>query len=196
MINVRFHPDPDPAADATGSQGGDRARFNLLLTEDRPRDGWHWTRQLPRLLAPQGVHAYVARTGREAIDVAERLEIHAAVIDLATPLSDSQPASQSNDPTQMWLLELFHRLPQRPPTVVIHGGFFNQARANRLLSQALRLGAFSVLAKPIDVETLLRVFQRMVDRRYAGTWPVATRIASIDPTTRPDDVEPPASSSH
>ncbi len=191
MLNVRFHPDPDRQHGLFAEQGGDRldstrpagSRFNVLLTEDRPREESHWTRQLPRLLAPQGVTAFIARTGKEAVACAERVAIHAAVIDLATPLSDADSSQPAVDPTQLWLLELFRRLPQRPPTVVLHGGFFSQRKVDRILSKALRLGAFSVLAKPVDLEQLLRVFQRMVDRRYAGAWPAPNSAGPPNDTT-------------
>ena len=61
------------------------ARLNVLLTEDAPSDPEHWTGQLSRLLQPQGVAAYVARSGVEAIDLVERVDIHAAVIDMYQP---------------------------------------------------------------------------------------------------------------
>ena len=39
------------------------ARFSVLLTEDRDRETEHWTRQLPRLLAPIGIDAITAGSG-------------------------------------------------------------------------------------------------------------------------------------
>ena len=54
------------------------SRLNVLITEDRPHPPEHWTSQLPRLLEPQGIVAYLARSGREAIDLAER--VHATLI--------------------------------------------------------------------------------------------------------------------
>jgi CheY-like chemotaxis protein len=193
MLNVRFHPDPAGGhGDQPPGPGGDgaRPRFNVLLTEDRPHASEHWTRQLPRLLEPQGVAAYIARTGNEAVLLAERVEMHAAVIDLATPLvggGDNRPAA---DPAQLWLVDLFRRLPRRPPIVVIHGGFYSQRQLDRLLARALKLGAFSVLAKPIDLEKLLSVFQRLVERRYAGAWPGSGRPLE-PPNPRPAEPDPP-----
>ncbi len=73
MVNVRIQPD---------------ARLNVLLTQDRQYPGEHWTAQLPRLLEPQGVASYLARTVQEAIDFAENMQIHAAVIDLGIPMGD------------------------------------------------------------------------------------------------------------
>ena len=42
---------------------------------------------------------------------------------------------------------------------------------SRALNEALRLGAFSVMEKPVDVEQLLGVFRRLMDKRYRGNWP-------------------------
>ena len=149
-------------------------RFNVLLTEDRPHPESHWTRQLPRLLQPQGVQSYVAHTGREAIDLAEQMQFHAAVVDLHIPIgaaADDHPAVDSTSGGGMWLLELIRRLPNRPPVVVLRRPAFSQRQAERMLNQALRLGAFSVMNKPVDIEQLLGVFRRLMDRRYSGAWP-------------------------
>ncbi len=147
-------------------------RFNVLLTQDRPRAAPHWTDQLSRLLEPQGVVSHVAKTTREAIDLAERIKLHAAVIDTATPLGPPQPASAARQGDGgMWLLQLLHRLPDRPPVIVVRMPAFTPSQTERALREALRLGAFSVMDKPVDVEQLLGVFRRLMDKRYHGTWP-------------------------
>ena len=155
-------------------------RLNVLLTEDRPHAAEHWTTQLPRLLAPQGVAAYVARSGREAIDLAERVQLHAAVIDLSTPLGDDEHdpdvhhgSSDPRSPAGIWLLELFRRLPNQPPVVVVRGPAVSARQFDRLMREALRLDAFSVVNKPVDLEQMLAVFRRLIDRRYRGAWPLS-----------------------
>ncbi len=167
------------------------ARLNVLITEDRPHAPEHWTSQLPRLLEPQGVAAYLARSGHEAIDVAQRVQIHAAVIDWGTPIGagDHRTTAETDSPLQgfsgnassgrlgmtagLWLLELFKRLPNHPPVVVVRGPAYSQRQFDRLMREALRLGAFSVVSKPVDLEHMLTVFRRMIDRRYRGTWPLS-----------------------
>jgi len=108
--------------------------------------------------------------------LAERLEIHAAVIDLGTPLgaqNDWQmgPGPASAGPGGMWLLKLLQRLPHRPPVILLRKPAYSQRQAQGLLREALSLGAFSVLEKPVNLEQLLAVFQRLVDRKYSGAWP-------------------------
>ncbi|MEX0777387.1 MAG: hypothetical protein WD042_16915 [Phycisphaeraceae bacterium] len=149
-------------------------RFNVLLTEDRPHPSEHWTIQLPRLLEPQGVQSFVVRSGHEAVAVVERFEVHAAVIDLATPL-DAGPGQaarqQASRTAGLWLVELFRRLPHAPPVVIVHDTAFSHRDVTRLMHDALRLGAFSILAKPVELEQLLAVLQRLLERQYRGAWP-------------------------
>jgi len=151
-------------------------RLNVLITEDRPHAPEHWASQLSRLLEPQGVAAYLARSGREAIDLAQRVRIHAAVIDMGTPFGDDAtvdqaPSSGGEEPAGFWLLELFRRLPDRPPVVVVRGPVLSQRQLDRLMHEALRLEVFSVMSKPVDIEQMLTVFRRLIDRRYRGHWP-------------------------
>lgn len=164
----------------------------MLLTLDRQHAPEHWTTQLPRMLEPQGVAAYAVGTVSEAVTVATRLPIHAAIVDLGTPLGHghSLPRSLtgglagriggdggagsgriSSGSGGLWVLELFRRLPHRPPVVVIHSPARSRREGDWILSQTLRLGAFSVLNKPVQIEQLLAVFQRLVDRQYRGIWP-------------------------
>lgn len=162
------------------------ARFKVLLTEDRPHAPEHWISQLPRLLEPQGIAAYVARSGSEAVDMAAKLHVHAALIDLATPLEDpSRPGTRAADreAAGLRLLELFLRLPNRPALVVIHRPTYTR-EADRLLREALRLGAFSVLHKPVELEQILGVFRRLIDRQHRGAWPgAANEIPNAKPST-------------
>ena len=162
------------------------AKLNVLLTLDRPHASEHWTTQLPRLLEPQGVAAYAVTSLQEAVRVATQLPIHAAIVDLGTPMG-AEPqrpgggretsigggisGADGGDPSGLWVLELFRRLPHRPPVVVIHNPPRSRREGNWILSQSLRMGAFSVLNKPVQIDQLLSVFQRLVDRQYRGIWP-------------------------
>jgi CheY-like chemotaxis protein len=177
VVKVRIHHVEEPPA-----------RFNVLLTQDRAHPDEHWTRQLPRLLQPQGINAYVARSGREAMTLVAQLQIHAAVIDLATPMDEvlnkGASAAAAAEAAGLKLLELFHRLPNHPPMVVVHRPAYTR-EADRMLREALRLGAFSVLHKPVEVEQILAVFRRLLDRRYHGTWPKPFPGAPGASDTRP-----------
>lgn len=160
MLNVR-PPQPDsPPSDA---------RFRVLLTEDRARPDEHWTRQVPPLLGPLGVEASIATNSREALAILESTPIHAAVIDLNTP------APQNETGGGLWLMQVIQRLPSRPPVVVVNSQSYSQRQVQRLLNQALELGAFSVINWPVKIDTLLVTFQRLIERAYNNHWPDGQR---------------------
>lgn len=175
MVNVRRHVDRDSAEwppDGATPGLGRRARLNVLLTEDYPQPTEHWTVQMQRLLEPLGVASFVARNGEEALEVTARVQIHAAVVDLSTPMAPpARRRAGMGSPGELWLLDLLRRLPTRPPVVVVRSPAFSRVDMDRLMAEALRLGAFSVLNKPVDLERMLAVFQRLIERRYRGSWP-------------------------
>lgn len=154
---------PDPAP------GG---RLNLLLSAA----GWQpdpWVNRLPRILEPIGVTSHVAASARTAQRVIESNPIHIAVVDLALPLDESsdEPAS---DESGIALLDLLARLAVPPPTVVIKRR--RSARDDRReIAAALKAGAFAVVDRPnaqSDLEMLLDVLSRCLNRHYAGRWPL------------------------
>ena len=162
MVNAHpLSPTPDPDDASTPS------RFHVLLTEDRSRPEEHWTHQLPRLIKPLGIHAHRVATAEEALEVAGRTRFHAAFVDLATPRGR---ASHVADDGGLWLLRVLQRLETRPPVVVVNSRA-TQRQAVRLLNEALRLGAFSVVNQPVQVNALLTVIQRLLDRHHRGQWP-------------------------
>ncbi|MEM9489189.1 MAG: hypothetical protein AAGC55_08590, partial [Myxococcota bacterium] len=138
--------------------------------EDRQRPMEHWTRQLPRLLEPQGVQAFVAGSGEEALDLTHRFTIHAAVVDLATPRAAETKAA-TDLPGGLWLLDVLRRLPARPPVVVVNSRAYSARQVHRFLNDALRMGAFSVVNVPVELEDLLNAIQRVVERQYRNQWP-------------------------
>ncbi len=162
MLNLR---PPSPESDRHD------ARFRVLLTEDRARTDDHWTRQLPALLRPMGVDALIASTGQQALDLIQNDPIHAAIIDLATPKAPATGSTPTAAGGGIWLMQVLQRLPNRPPVVVVNSNSYSQRQVQRLLNQALELGAFSVINRPVRLDALLSTFQRLVERAYNNTWP-------------------------
>lgn len=182
MVNVRPPiPPADPDAGFKPQPGG---RFNILLTEDRDRPLEHWTRQFPRLMRPLGVEAHLATTGRQALELSEQITFHAAFIDLATPKDATSVHAGGNSGGGLWLLEVMQRQAQHPPVVVVNSRATRQ-QAVRLLNEALRLGAFSVVNRPDNLTPLLNVIQRLLNRHHQGQWPNPPGSQSIAPPTPP-----------
>lgn len=131
--------------------GSDRAAFDQLLT----------------LVGPLGIRSIVVSTGEEAAQVIGRQPIHVAIVDLATPIArdcEGQPGGAR-------VLQLLRRLDQPPPTVVLrppHGATRDRCR---LLGDALREGAFAVIDRPLQIETMLEVMRRIIRRYYRDNWP-------------------------
>jgi hypothetical protein len=182
MRNVRLHPG-DPIAPVGGpghpAPTGEAHRFNLLLSYA----GWDetpWVDRLPPLLRPMGVHAHRAADARQASRVIESTPIHVAVVDLALPLeqADGPAANPSrNQEAGPRVLDLLARLASPVPTLVIKRGRTSR-EDHREMAAALRAGAFAVLDRPRqhrDVETLLELLRRVLQRHYANQWPGADR---------------------
>lgn len=145
-------------------------RLNVLLTEHAPGD--RWTDQLPRLLEPQGVHAIRATDVDEAVRAIEAQPIHAAVVDLRLPLHREEPTEEdSGGGAGLKLLRVIQRLDPAPPAVIVRGRRFDDRTDNRVLTEALKLDAFSVLDQPVELEQLLDTLRRLIQRYYGGHWP-------------------------
>ncbi len=146
-------------------------RMNVLLT-DR---GQHWAVQLPQLLRPMGVRAMRADCVSDAARVLEKEKIDVAVVDMSLPLEPYE----EYDPTLgvrcaggLKLLRLIQRLDNRPPAVVVvRGKKFDRRVDDYLLSEALKFDAFSVLDVPVELEQLLEVMRRALERYFGGGWP-------------------------
>jgi CheY-like chemotaxis protein len=144
-------------------------RLNLLLSEpDDPVASW--ATDMPRLLEPLGIRSLRACTGREAADYIRREPIHIAVVDLAIPLDDAGPVGASAEPGGMRVLQLLGRLETPPPTVVVRKRR-SPREAARQLTDALHAGAFSVVDRPVNIETMLETMRRILRRFYADAWP-------------------------
>jgi CheY-like chemotaxis protein len=157
----------DPARRDPDEHDADEPRLNLLLTDA----GWRRESvvdQLPRLLTPMGIRSIRVASGEEAADIIESVPVHIAFVDLSTPLRRGRrPTSTCGVQT----LELLRRLSQPPPTVVVRPPQPALRESTRGLVDALRVGAFAVLDRPLQLETLLEVMRRILRRYYADEWP-------------------------
>ena len=145
-------------------------RLNVLLTDEEDL----WADQLPRLLEPQGVRTIRVVNVDEAVEVIEQVPIHAAVVGLGAKGDRSlfpERDGRRVDTAGLKLLRVIRRLEPTPPAVVVRGRLFDRRTDERLLSEALRLEAFSVLDQPVQLEQLLETLRRLLQRYYGGVWP-------------------------
>jgi DNA-binding NtrC family response regulator len=142
-------------------------RLNLLLSCRQGQEEGSAIDQLPRLLEPMGIRSFRVATGEGAARVISDNPIHIAVVDLTIPLVESAPAR----PGGARILQLLRRLDQPPPTVVVRPRE-PAGESARSLAAALREGAFTVLDRPIQLETMLEVMRRILRRYYADLWPI------------------------
>lgn len=144
-----------PGASALGASIGWCRMVAALRQRDEPfglvvtGEAESWRGALELIVGPRWLRTYHVSDDRELLSVVEHGLADAAVLD------DS--AEWSVDVLQM--LRMIRRLDAMLPVVVL-----TTRRDRRWLEHALRLTAFSVVVKPLELEELLRQIQRMMVR--------------------------------
>jgi CheY-like chemotaxis protein len=112
----------------------------VLLVDDDPtvRDS------LSDVLVPEGYVVIPAENGQQALDLAARLPVDLALLDLNMPIKNG------------W--DTFEQLTREHPFIPI---LIATARPNQLFT-ALSAGAGALLEKPIDIPTLLRTMENLL----------------------------------
>jgi CheY-like chemotaxis protein len=164
---VCFQRYPEDAQTGTTSPSHTGGRLNLLLSSGWRRGGP--ADQLPQLLDSLGIYCLHARTGQEATRLVESTRVDIALIDLELPMDDTN----DTQPAGPRILQLLRRLDPAPPTVVIRPAQSTKRDDSRGLSDALREGAFAVLDRPLNLESMLETLRRVVRRHYSDRWPAA-----------------------
>ena len=119
--------------------------FGLVVTGEAES----WLPALEIIVGPDVLVPYKVNSDSELLDVVQSGLADAAVID--------DEAKWTVDVLQ--LLRMIRRLDASLPVVVV-----TARRDRRLLEDALRLAAFSVVVKPLELEELLRQIQRIMVR--------------------------------
>lgn len=119
--------------------------FSLVLTGEAES----WLPALEQIVGPQWLVTHKVKNDSELLEVVQAKEADAAVLDDA--------AQWSLDVLK--LLRMVRRLDTLLPVVVI-----SSRCDRRWLEDALRLAVFSVVARPLELEELLRQIQRMMVR--------------------------------
>jgi DNA-binding NtrC family response regulator len=99
-----------------------------------------WLPTLGRIVGPRVVHPRRVRSDHELLDVVRQGQADAAVLD-----------DESWDVDILGLLRMIRRMDNRLPVVVV-----TRHTDRRWLEDALRLKAYSVVAKPLEFEEFLK----------------------------------------
>lgn len=119
--------------------------FGLVVTGEAET----WRRALEMIVGPQWLRTYQVRGDDELFEVVEAGVADAAVLD--------EDADWGVDVLHM--LRMIRRLDAVLPVVVV-----TRRTDRRWLESALHLTAFSVVAKPLELEELLRQIRRIMIR--------------------------------
>ncbi len=122
-----------------------RKPFGLVVTGEAET----WQGVLEQIVGVDTLTTYPVTGDRELLNVVESGRVDAAVLD--------DEAGWVHDVLQ--LLRMIRRFDTVLPVVVV-----TTRRERRYLENALRLAAFSVVTKPLELEELLRQIQRMMER--------------------------------
>jgi DNA-binding NtrC family response regulator len=130
---------------ATKTRPRGRGPFSLVVSGEA--EGW--LPSLRRIVGPEWLTAYQVDSDSQLLEVVGAGLADAAVLDEA--------AGWSVDVIQ--LLRMVRRINALLPVVVV-----TSRNDRRLLEDALRLAAFSVVTRPLALEELLRQIHRMMQR--------------------------------
>ena len=136
---------PDDEANMVAAANQRDKPMNLVVTGEAET----WLPALEMIVGPRWLEAYQVGNDRELLNVVESGVADAAVLDDATDWSVDL----------MRLVRMIRRVDQVLPVVVI-----TSRNDRRWLEGALRLAVFSVVARPLELEELLRQIQRMMSR--------------------------------
>ncbi|MGC9453300.1 MAG: response regulator [Phycisphaerae bacterium] len=131
-----------------GLKTHNRKPFGLVVTGEAET----WREVVEQIVGADMLTTYPVTGDRELLNVVESGRVDAAVLD--------DDAGWVHDVLQ--LLRMIRRFDTALPVVVV-----TTRRERRYLENALRLAAFSVVSKPLELEELLRQIQRMMDRLEA-----------------------------
>lgn len=105
---------------------------------------------LRRQLETEGFRTFEAATGKQAIEIADDVQLHVLVMDLEMP--------------RMSGLDVYRiiKTQQRFVPCIFTGTHINQ----RIRANALAAMAFSVIPKPLDVSVFWDIFDRLLRKYY------------------------------
>ena len=119
---------------------------NLLASEAN----WAWPLAVRDIFQPRGINLLVAKSVSEFVNVIEQKRIHATIVDM-----DSGKCSGL---ATIKIIRMDYPL---LPCILL-----SSRSGEEVLSKALRLDVFGVVDKPVDMNVLLRLLNRLFVKKY------------------------------
>jgi CheY-like chemotaxis protein len=123
---------------------------NLLITDDDAS----LRETLASLLEPRGFRTYLARDGREAIEIVQSQPIHLMLIDLHMPRIGG-----------LETLRRLNTLNATPPCIVMSAGLDDAT-----VAEVRQARAYSVLAKPVTCDQVTQTVAAAMWDAYGWRW--------------------------
>jgi DNA-binding NtrC family response regulator len=112
--------------------------------------GWAWPSALNDIFKPRGINLLVANDSTEFVDIIEHRRIHTAIIDMDTEIS--------NGLATVKLIRLEYPM---LPCIML-----KDKDDNNTLTRALELDVFGVVNKPVDMNILKFLLNRLFQKKY------------------------------
>ena len=112
---------------------------------------WAWPQALSAIFRPRGVNLLIAQNAHEFVSIIERKRIHTTIVDM-----DSEKA---NGLTTIKIIRMDY--PWLPCLLLT-----SEEVGVSLLGMALKLDVFSVLEKPVDMNVLRELLNRLFVKKY------------------------------
>lgn len=126
-----------------------RKRYSLLITDEDERS----RRTIKESFEPEGYNTYLAGSGREAIEIAREVLIHALITDMNLPDISG--------------LDTF-RFIKREFQVVLPCILLSSNASKEMLLRAISAEAYTVISKPINLDTLHFAMKQIMKKYYGG----------------------------
>ena len=125
---------------------------------------WAWPQAVNQIFRPRGINALIAQSPSDAVQIATANHLHLAILDMR----NDQPSSPPDEPTAKELqlsgiktLQAIRNQDPRLPCILI-----TAAVTDRILADALALGVFSVVPKPVNIDLLAHQIDRLFIKRF------------------------------
>lgn len=153
-------PDPNKLGAINLKQRMDSGSYHILVAEDNPTN----RKVLQKILERAGHRCTLAKDGEEALDLIEKKEFDAIVLDMNMPIMTGLDVARTYCVMRSPLL--------RAPMIMFSANVTLDAK-----QESLEAGADEFLSKPIQIELFLKTLDRLV-AQYKSSGPISPSPSS------------------